>query len=89
MLKPLPPDLRRHQDSTIAPIALQAKGSHKEATMTDDEMPRFANDHSVLDKPEQLNKQEQREQREQQSQAMTAARPNRQVAPGRRPLFRI
>jgi len=50
--------------------------------MMDDEMPRNAKDEPRSDKPEQVEGQEQ------QSQAATMVRPNRQTAPGRRPLFR-
>ncbi|HVA15175.1 MAG TPA: hypothetical protein VNF99_18145 [Stellaceae bacterium] len=53
-----------------------------------DEMPRFADDHPVSDKPEELKQQEHQKQPEHESQAITAARPNGQVAAGRRPLFR-
>jgi hypothetical protein len=50
--------------------------------MTDDEMPRKANDQSGGIKPEQV------EQQQQQGEAAPMARQNRQAAPGRRPLFR-
>jgi hypothetical protein len=50
--------------------------------MTDDEMPRDANDQLGLIKPEQV------EQQEQQSQTVTTVQPERRPVPGRRPLFR-
>ena len=50
--------------------------------MTDDEMPRNANDQPGQTKPEQV------EQQEQQSQAVTTAQPDRRAVPGRKPLFR-